>query len=170
MGGPAIENIGPYSFQQVPDCGYTATIRIDNAPPDPYLVHSTADSEFTVPQTTILDSDFLGTYTVGIVYQMENYNGGNPSGAGTPTGLTEFTLTVTPCTVDSLDVTSNAIGAVVSYSLDSPSISFGPYAFAQIPNCGYVMRETRENLPPEPFLVFDEGTSIFTIERSTDTD
>ena len=101
---------------------------------------------------------------------MENYNGGNPSGAGTPTGLTEFTLTVTPCTVDSLDVTSNAIGAVVSYSLDSPSISFGPYAFAQIPNCGYVMRETRENLPSEPFLVFDEGTSIFTIERSTDTD
>ena len=56
------------------------------------------------------------------------------------------------------------------YIIDTDTISFGPYQFAQNPDCGYTMTETRENLPLEPFLVFYQDSKMFTIERTTNED
>lgn len=47
-----------------------------------------------------------------------------------------FTLNVRPCKVNSFDVISDPIGPI-NYTLGEPELTFGPYKFAQFPDCGY---------------------------------
>ena len=79
-------------------------------------------------------------------------------------------LTVNPCIVNSLDIVENTIPVQIKYILDTPGINFGPYGFAQNPDCGYVMTETVEYAPnsPTPYLVHDADTSLFSIEQTAD--
>lgn len=91
----------------------------------------------------------------------------NDKSKKTVSQVIEFRLTVSPCLVQSLDVVSDPIGPQV-YILDTPSITFGPYAFAQTPNCGYEMTESIDNLPPEPFVVRNPATNLFTVARTSD--
>ena len=79
-----------------------------------------------------------------------------------------FKLTVVPCMVTSFKATSAPI-QTVSYTLGEPSLTIGPYAFAQTPDCGYLQTLTFENLPVEPFVVHNKAAKTFTLVQTSDT-
>lgn len=56
----------------------------------------------------------------------------------------------------------------VSYTLGEPSITIGPYEFAQSPDCGYLQTLTFDNLPAEPFVVHNEAAKTFTLVQTSD--
>ena len=50
----------------------------------------------------------------------------------------------------------------IHYTLDTPSFSFGPYEFAQTPDCGYENSIAIHNLPDQ-YVVHDEDARTFTV-------
>ena len=73
---------------------------------------------------------------------------------------------VNPCLVDSFDVISDPIDPI-DYTLGTPSVTFGPYEFAQSPDCGYPVTITFVNLD-ETFINHDPVLREFTIQQTDD--
>ena len=55
-----------------------------------------------------------------------------------------------------------------TYILGESSFDFGPYEFAQTPDCGYLTTLTITDLPDEPFVVHDPVLRTFTVAETSD--
>ena len=51
---------------------------------------------------------------------------------------------------------SSAPIGIIEYTLDDPSISFGPYKFQQTPDCGYKTVESTTGLPDAILVTHDK--------------
>ena len=109
----------------------------------------------------------IGIYTVTLsvtITFQESYEPASPT--LTVSDEIEFELRVNPCFVNSYTV-SSALISPVSYSLQDPEMTFGPYSFEQSPDCGYDETVTIGNLPT--FVTHNLESKDFTIAQTSNT-
>ena len=139
-------------------------------PAEQYFTHNAVDKTFSVLETT--DPDFLGlnsgVYDIVIVgsFLQRNVDGSQTK----VESRIEFQLTVSPCIVDSYDVTVRP-EALISYVLGSDGSFIGSYGFAQNPDgCGYTNSVTTEGIPVSDYIILNEVKRVFFITETTVTD
>ena len=94
-----------------------------------------------------------------------------PSTEGEPVTVSEsikFTLTVTPCVVETFTVTSPKIDDKISYTVDENGFYIGAYKFQQTPDCGYDQKYTFSNFPDPTIVALDETAQTLTLVKNSD--
>ena len=139
---------------------------IENLPAEKeYVAFDPANKIFTIYKTT--DELFLGVYQVVIKKEFEQYN--IDKSTTTIMQTIEFELTVTSCTVESFSVVQRP-EAAIAYTLGEPSFTFGPYEFAQTPDCGYSPEISFIEMPSEIYIEHSESEKAFTIKETNEPD
>ena len=158
---------GPYGFEQIPDCGYSTSVTFENLPiMPPFVVHNQEERTFFIDTTS--DPAFLGEYAVKIISQFEQLNIDKTT--STVSQNIPFTLTVTPCQVLNLIGNWEPDPAEISYTLNNPGFSFGPYEFVPEQDCGYpISIQQIENLP-DAYVSHDPSTRMFTVVKTNESD
>ena len=111
-----------------------------------------------------MDIEFIGDYDITVTseFDQSNYLGE----VETIRADFTFTLSVLSCVVESYDVLQS-IGSPILYTLGDPPVSFGPYAFAQSPDCDYETTVSFENLPTA-FIAHNASERQFYIAQTED--
>ena len=159
IGSPTVTS-SFYSFKEEPACKYPETIQIIDLPP--WASHSVFTRTFSVPQT--FDLSLIGAYQVSIKADLEVPDDNTLTTYSLITVEQTFTIFVEPCVVT--DYQSTLTVASLSYFIRDVSLTDGPYAYEQIPACGYPETITVTNLPA--FAQHNTATQDFTIPQTND--
>ena len=93
---PALLQVGSYSFDEVPLCGYPETVTLTNLPL--FVTHNEVSSDFSVPQST--DLSLIGEYTVNIKSEIQVPNDQTKSTFTTHEVNYDFLVIIDPCSVN----------------------------------------------------------------------
>ena len=123
LGEPSLQD-GPYTFDEVPFCGYPETVTLTNLPV--FVTHNGASSDFTVPKNG--DLNLIGEYTVNIRSEIQVPDDHTQSTFTSFQVNYDFLVIIDPCVVDAYVVSIRA--ADISYDLGSAAlVNVSPYAF-----------------------------------------
>lgn len=114
------------------------------------MEHDEDARTFTVVQTS--DPEFYGIYNIKVIAQFNQLN--IDKSYSLVSQSIDVKLTVSPCYVITYEVISEPIEPII-YTLHDPSFSFGQYAFAQEPHCGYAETVQVTVSPESPYLLHD---------------
>ena len=96
IGEPALVQVSPYTFDEVPFCGYPETVTLTNLPL--LVTHNEVSSDFTVPQSA--DLSFIGEYTVNIKSEIQVPNDQTKSTFTTYEVNYDFLVVIDPCSIN----------------------------------------------------------------------
>ena len=123
IGGPALVQVGPYTFDEIPGCGYPETVTLTDLPV--FMTHNEASSDFTVPQSD--DLNLIGEYTVNIRSEIQVPDDPTQSTFTTYDAAYDFLVIVDPCSVTSL-IDIETVGDI-TYRIGDPDQTQGTYSF-----------------------------------------
>ena len=117
-------NVGPYTFDEEPFCGYPETVTLTNLPT--FLTHNEDSSDFTVQESS--DLSLIGEYTVNIKSEIRPPKGPWKVKFHTFEVSYDFLVVIEPCIVDNYEVLEAA--ANIAYIIGFPDLrNVSPYSF-----------------------------------------
>ena len=146
---------GPYSFDELPVCGYPETVTLQDLPA--FVTHNGGPDDFTIPRNS--DLGLIGEYTANIESLISVPDDYTMSTFTDWFVQYDFKIYIEPCLVNTY--VSSLDAGPLTYSIGDPSMTDGRYIFTEDPVCNYPETVTLTDLPT--WTSHNAGNSDFTI-------